>query len=153
MDRDIEVYITNLRSQDRDLRYQAFLYIQSITNEKVDWAYDVWDSLKDDLTHPDNHRRAIAAQLLCNLAKSDPEGRMLSDFSDVLKLTKDKRFVTARHCIQSLWKVGLAGKQQKAMLIEGLAERFRNCIEWIETEDDLKYRKNMLRCGNPAVWK
>jgi hypothetical protein len=46
-----------------------------------------------------------------------------------MKVTKDKRFVTARHCLQSLWKIGIAGKQQKEMLLNGLAERFRNCVE------------------------
>jgi hypothetical protein len=73
-----------------------------MTNEKVDWAYDIWDVLKNDLTHSDNHHRAIAAQLLCNLAKSDPEARMLGDFSALMEVTKDKRFVTARHCLWEL---------------------------------------------------
>jgi hypothetical protein len=100
-----------------------------MTNEKVDWAYEIWDDLKNDLTHPDNHQRAIAAQLLCNLAKCDPEGRMFGDFPALMEVTKDKRFVTARHCIQSLWKIGMAGMQQKEMLLNGLAERFRNCAE------------------------
>jgi uncharacterized protein YciI len=68
----------------------------------------------------DNHRRAIAAQLLCNLAKNDPEGRMLGDFSALMEVTKDNRFVTARHCLQSLWKIGMAGKQQKEILLNGL---------------------------------
>jgi hypothetical protein len=44
-------------------------------------------------------------------------------------VTKDKRFVTARHCLLSLWKIGMAGKQQKEMLLHGLTERFRNNME------------------------
>jgi hypothetical protein len=129
LDMYTQTYIENLSSQDRNIRYQAFFDIQTMTNEKVDWAYEIWDVLKNDLSHPDNHQRAIAAQLLCNLAKSDPEGRMLGDFSDLMEVTKDNRFVTARHCLQSLWKIGLAGKQQKVILLNGLAERFRNCVE------------------------
>jgi hypothetical protein len=35
----------------------------------------------------------------------------------------------ARHCLQSLWKIGLAGKQQKEILLNGLTERFRNCVD------------------------
>jgi hypothetical protein len=97
--------------------------------EKVDWAYKIWDLLINDLTHPDNHQRAIAVQFLCNLAKSDPNGRMLGDFSALMEVTKDKRFVTARHCLQSLWKIGMAGMQQKEMLLSGLTEWFRNCME------------------------
>jgi hypothetical protein len=80
------------------------------------------------LTHKDNHVRAISAQVLANLAKSDPENRMLMDFSALLALTKDKRFVTARHCMQWLWKVGAAGKEQQVQLVEGLDNRFKECI-------------------------
>jgi hypothetical protein len=119
----------NLKSQDRDVRYQAFLEIESLTNDKIDWAYEIWDELKIDLTHPDNHQRSIAAQLLCNLAKSDPEGRMFNDFADLMEVTKDSKFVTARHCIQSLWKIGLAGGRHKEMLLHGVAERFADCAE------------------------
>lgn len=32
--------IANLRSQDLTIQYQAFLEIQALTNEKVDWAYE-----------------------------------------------------------------------------------------------------------------
>lgn len=129
MDQYTQTCLENLRSEDRNIRYQAFLEVQKLTNEKVDWAYVIWDELKNDLTHRDNHQRAIAAQLLCNLAKSDPEGRMLSDFPALMEVTKDHRFVTARHCIQSLWKIGIAGMQQKEMLLNGLTERFRDCVE------------------------
>ena len=37
--------------------------------------------------------RSIAAQVLCNLALSDPDGRMLTDFPAQLAVTKDERFV------------------------------------------------------------
>jgi len=53
----------------------------------------------ESLTHMDNHVRAIAAQVLCNLARSDPENRILKDFDALLAVTKDERFVTARHCL------------------------------------------------------
>jgi len=82
----------------------------------------------ESLTHKDNHVRAIAAQVLCNLARSDPENRMLKDFDALLAVTKDERFVTARHCLQALWKVGAAGKQQQTKLVDGLAGRFEECI-------------------------
>ena len=80
-----------------------------------------------DLRHKDNHVRAIAAQVLCNLAHSDPEQRMLHDFPALLAVTHDPRFVTARHCLQALWKVGAAGEAQRRVLVEGLADRFAVC--------------------------
>lgn len=121
--------IGQLATSDRDLRSEAFQQLQSMTEEKVEWAYEVWDDLMGDLTHRDNHRRAIAAQILCNLAKSDPDGRMLADFPALLEVTKDERFVTARHCLQSLWKIGAAGEQQKELVVRGLADRYRNCVD------------------------
>lgn len=120
--------LQNLRSDDRMLQNQAFESILAATEKPVDWAYEAWDGLVADLRHSDNHVRAIAAQVLCNLAKSDPERRMLKDFDALLLVTKDERFVTARHCLQALWKIGIVGKEQRDRLVEGLAFRFRECI-------------------------
>jgi hypothetical protein len=104
MDRTTQSYFENLQSEDKDKQYEAYHNILAATKEKVDWAYDVWDQLIKDLTHPDNHQRSRAAQFLCSLAKSDPEKRMLEDFPAVWAVTKDKKFVTARHSLQSIWK-------------------------------------------------
>jgi hypothetical protein len=120
--------LNDLRSSDKELRYQAFCSIIKITDEPVDWAYQVWDEMLANLKHQDNHVRAIAAQLLCNLAKSDPEKRMLKDFGSLLAVTRDERFVTARHTLQALWKIGLAGEQQHKLLLEGLEQRYQDCI-------------------------
>jgi hypothetical protein len=95
-----------------------------LTEAPVDWAYDVWDALAENLSHKDNHNRAIAAQLLSNLAKSDPEKRILTDFEALLAVTRDERFVTARHSLQALWKVGRAGKEQKQLILDGLERRY-----------------------------
>ena len=120
--------LDNLGSENKELQNKAFLYLLEETARPVDWAYDVWDEMVETLTHKDNRRRAIAAQILCNLAKSDPKQRMLKDFDALLAVTKDERFVTARHCMQSLWKVGVAGKDQQQKLVDGLAGRFEECI-------------------------
>ncbi len=120
--------LANLQSSDRDLQNQAYYFVMDVTNTPVDWAYDVWDELVNLLRHKDNHHRAIAAQVLCNLAKSDPEKRILRDFLALLAVTRDERFVTARHCLQSLWKVGAAGREQQKILVEGLEWRFKECI-------------------------
>jgi hypothetical protein len=120
--------VDNLWSEDRDLQNKAFFYILEATDKPVDWAYDVWDEMVENLSHKDNHNRAIAAQILSNLAKSDPKNRMLEDFDALLAVTKDEKFVTARHSLQSLWKVGTAGKKQQKILVEGLERRFKECI-------------------------
>ncbi|HLE34228.1 MAG TPA: hypothetical protein VJB38_16610 [Bacteroidota bacterium] len=128
MDKTTRTNLSNLWSEDRQLQNDAFTYILKATDKPVDWAYDTWDELLANLTHKDNHNRAIAAQVLCNLAKSDPKNRILKDFDRLLTVTKDERFVTARHCMQALWKVGVAGKKQQKVYVDGLERRFKECV-------------------------
>lgn len=127
MDASTSNLFKNIYSTDRQVQGQAFTALLDATDRPVDWAYEVWDDLVAGLRHPDNHMRAISAQLLCNLAKNDPEKRMLKDFEALLNVTKDERFVTARHCLQSLWKVGVAGRDQQDLLVQGLKRRFYEC--------------------------
>jgi hypothetical protein len=127
MDKTTREHLDNLHSKDGELRYRALMYVLNPTERKVDWAYEVWDGLVADLRHEDNHVRAIAAQVLSNLAGSDPDGRMQKDFGAVLAVTRDERFVTARHTLQSIWKVGRAGKKQRKLVVDGLAARFHEC--------------------------
>jgi len=128
MDRTLRTHLNNLWSEDRQVQNDAFFYILKVTDKPIGWAYEAWDELLSNLTHKDNHNRAIAAQVLCNLAKSDPKNRMLKDFGKLLEVTKDERFVTARHCMQSLWKVGVAGKRQQNIFMDGLERRFQECV-------------------------
>ena len=128
MNEAIRKNLDNLWSTDRLLQNMSFSYVLELTDRPVEWAYEVWDELVENLSHRDNHNRAIAAQVLCNLAKSDPHNRMLKDWPGLLAVTKDERFVTARHCMQALWKVGAAGKKQQKLLVDGLERRFGECI-------------------------
>lgn len=128
MDKLTRMHLDHIRSKDKELQNKAYFYVLNITEKPVDWAYDVWDEMVASLKDKDNHVRAIAAQVLCNLAKSDPKERILNDFPALLEVTKDDRFVTARHCMQSLWKVGVAGKKQQKAYLEGLESRYKECI-------------------------
>ena len=117
----------DLHSKDSDKQGKAFVRIIEETAKPVDWAYEIWDEMLEALSDKDNRLRSIASQVLSNLAKSDPQSRMLKDFPALLAVTKDERFVTARHCLQSLWKVGVAGKLQQKKVVDGLARRFMEC--------------------------
>jgi hypothetical protein len=129
MDEITRTYLENMRSQDRSLQNQAYSDLMEATDKPVGWAYEAWDEIVKDLRHKDNHVRAISAQLLSNLAKSDPDRRILKDFDALLNVTKDERFVTARHALQSLWKVGVAGKPQQARYLAGMEQRFNECAD------------------------
>jgi heat shock protein HspQ len=127
MDSKTQEHLNNLRSENRELQNQAFSYILKETEQPVDWAYEVWDHLVEGLRHKDNHVRAISAQILANLAKSDPKNRMQKDFAALMAVTKDEKFVTARHTLQSIWKVGVEKKMQKTV-VEALANWFKDCV-------------------------
>ncbi len=125
MDRRTKALFADRESPDREVAYQALESLWELTEEPVDWAYEVWDQLLSDLTHREGSTRAFSAQLLTRLAISDPEGRMLSDFPKVAAVMEDEKPVTARHTLQSLWHVGLAGLKQRVLVLEALETRFR----------------------------
>ncbi|QOY35249.1 hypothetical protein AWH56_021550 [Anaerobacillus isosaccharinicus] len=126
MDSQMKMAFEKSKTGDKDERYEAYHTILKVTDQNVDWAYEVWDQLVEDLNHKDNHQRSRAAQYLANLAKSDPEMRIMKDFPKLWEVTKDKKFVTARHCLQSIWKVAIAGTSQKEMVMNYMVVRFKN---------------------------
>ena len=52
---------------------------------------------------------------------------MLNDFPKLWNMTYDEKTVTARHSLQAIWKVGLAGPRQKEWIIQFFTERFAAC--------------------------
>lgn len=127
MDEKTRTYFNNIYSPDRAIQHTAFMNLLSMTDEPVEWAYEVWQELVAGLTHENNRVRAIASQLLINLAKSDPEDKILIDLDALFEVTRDKRFVTARHCLQSLWKVGIESEEHRAQVMKGLESRYFEC--------------------------
>lgn len=128
MDATTRAAFEELRTGNREAQSRAYYTLMDATAAPVSWAYEIWDELVAMLRHKDNHLRAVAAQLLCNLAQSDPDQRMMTDFPALLAVTRDDRFVTARHCLQAIWKVGTVGLPQQQMVMAGLEARFRECI-------------------------
>lgn len=129
MDQITKQHFDNLWGKDASLRYASFQYIINLTKQPVDWAYDVWDDLLAMTKNGDNHQRTIAVQVLSSLAKSDPKQWILKDFEKLLAVTKDEKFVTARHSLQCLWKAGVVNKEFQKKVIDGLSKRFKECIK------------------------
>lgn len=129
MDINMKTEFEKSKSGNKEERYEAYQNILGATDQQVDWAYEVWDQLLEDLTHKDHHQRSRAAQYLANLAKSDPEKRMMKDFPKLWEVTKDEKFVTARHSLQSIWRVGIAGTDQKEMVMTYMVDRFKHCVD------------------------
>jgi hypothetical protein len=49
-------------------------------------------------------------------------------FLALWNVTKDPKFVTAHHSLQSMWKAGLAGPEQKEMVVNQLVHRYHDCL-------------------------
>ncbi|HST60566.1 MAG TPA: hypothetical protein VLK84_17835 [Longimicrobium sp.] len=128
MDPTLRAHLDAVRADEKDAQNAAYSFLMDATAGPVDWAYEAWDEVVAMLRHRSNRVRAIASQLLSNLAaESDPDRRILDDLDALLEVTKDERFVTARHCLQSLWKVGAAGDAQRDAVVAGLGRRFAEC--------------------------
>ena len=125
MDKIIRTHLDNIRSDDGQVQFKAYDYLMKETEQPVDWAYEAWDEIVEGLTHKDNHVRAITSQILTHLAKSDPKGRIFKDYEKLLNVTKDERFVTARHCMQS---------RDEALWL-WLVKSSKSCI-WMEWKND-----------------
>ena len=115
----------DLWTRDRPRQTAAYRSVMAETDQPVEWAYVVWDDLVAHLASPDNHDRSIAAQILANLAKSDRDSRILDDLDAIVDVTRDARSVTARHVMQAIWRVGVAGEAQRAALLVALERRYR----------------------------
>ncbi|ADU28815.1 hypothetical protein [Evansella cellulosilytica] len=128
MDNGIVEYFEKLHAHDKQEQFEAFQYLLKAMEGEVDWSYEVWDRLKEEVESGNNHERSRAAQFLAALASwSDPEKRVLGDFPILWKVTYDEKFVTARHSLQSVWKVALAGNEQRELVLNHFIERFYTC--------------------------
>jgi hypothetical protein len=61
MNAETKSHLDNLHSKDANSRYESFQYVIKLTQQPVDWAYDVWNDLLLMLIQGDNHQRSIAA--------------------------------------------------------------------------------------------
>jgi hypothetical protein len=53
---------------------------------------------------------------------------MLRDFPALFDVVTDERFVTARHALQAMWKVGRVGKNYQELVVSALERRFADCV-------------------------
>jgi hypothetical protein len=122
----IRTSLENIYSADRELQNKAFFDLIEATEQPVDWAYDAWDGLLAALRHPDNHVRAIAAQVLCGLQER-PGGQAAQGFGRA----------DCRHPGHALSPPGMPCSRcgrwalpasRSVKLVEGLSGRFAECI-------------------------
>ena len=127
MDKTEKEHFDNLESTDDKIRFNAMQTILKLTEDEVDWVYDVWDDLLAKLNHENSYQRSIAIMLLCNLAKSDTENRLDASLELLLAHTRDEKFITSRQCIQNIWKVAANSQSRYEKVLSHLEVRFREC--------------------------
>ncbi len=129
MDSQVRGHFNNLTSADDQTRLKALRAVLHLTDRKVPWVYEVWDDLVGRLDDPNSYQRSIAIMVLCNLAKSDTEGRLEHSLAKILEHTKDEKFITSRQCIQNIWKVAAADRASRDRVLKHLGKRFNQCAE------------------------
>lgn len=127
MNNKVRESIDNLASTDDKIRLAALQTILNITENQVDWVYEVWNELIDKLSHENSYQRSIAILVLCNLAKSDAENRMEEVLPGLLTHTRDEKFITSRQCIQNIWKVAAINPNAKRTILDHLEKQFAGC--------------------------
>ncbi len=127
MNKDVKESIDNLASSDVKTRFAALQTILSLTEEKVDWVYEVWNTLVDKLDDENSYQRSIGILVLCNLAKSDPENLIEACLPRLLALTRDEKFITSRQCIQNIWKVAASNSRSRDLVLDHLEKQFAEC--------------------------
>jgi len=129
MDSAIRQKFIELSSKDDKLRMDALQAILRITDEKVDWASEVWDELLQKLDDKNSYQRSIAIMVLCNLAKSDDENRMSEAIDRLLSHTRDEKFITSRQCLQYIWKIAVVNLTLKEKVVTHLEAQYKTCIQ------------------------
>ena len=157
MDKMVKDTIDNLDSSDDKIRLTALETILKITDDKVDWVYDVWDDLIAKLDHENSYQRTIAILVLCNLAKSDSENRIEGSLQGILSHTRDDKFVTSRKCIQNVWKLAVANTHTRKIVVDHLEKQFTDCTEGKHYNlicQDIIYslRQMLITMETPDCW-
>jgi hypothetical protein len=119
-------YLDVIEGPDPAKRTRAYSELMDLTEGVFDVAGQ-WDRVAAYMDSKDNHLRSIGGQLLCGLAKSDPEGYLFMYFDGIKRLTKDPMFVTARHVLQASYRIGLAGPKYRKLILDFYEERYDDC--------------------------
>lgn len=122
--KELDKLFIELESKNDKIRFPAFKKIHEMTNKKVKWIYDKWFVLIEKTNSENSFQRSIGLTLLANLAKSDTENRFEKIIDDYLKHFDDEKFITARLCIQNVWKIAVANKKLLKKIIGNLESSY-----------------------------
>lgn len=126
MEDSIKLLMDEIGSKNNKIRKKALDTLLELSEEKVDWIYNVWDSLVDKLDSNNSYQRSIGMFILANLAKSDSDNKFIDIIDKYLQLMEDEKFITSRQAIKSSWKVAVAIEELRSRIVNHLFETFSN---------------------------
>lgn len=101
---DLPQLVEWLSLKDDNIRYQAFLLLQS-RSMFFDDVYPFWDTFREKLKSDNSYQRSIGLMLVAENTKWDAQNRMEETIDEYLTLLNDEKPITIRQCIQVLGKV------------------------------------------------
>ncbi|MGF7150667.1 hypothetical protein FHS96_004325 [Sphingomonas zeicaulis] len=124
---DIRALLDAIADAGREVQGAAFMRLCALTEVPPAWAPAVWSELLALLDHRNNRTRAIAGQLLARIAPAVAVATVVADVPRLVTATHDPQFVTGRHILQALARLGMAPAEVRARLAALLADRFVAC--------------------------
>ncbi|MEL7654894.1 MAG: hypothetical protein AAGU75_03185 [Bacillota bacterium] len=100
---DLKSLISLLDEKNDEIRYQAFLALQSRSQMKAD-VYPFWETLAIKLNSDNSYQRSIGIMLIAENMKWDEEDRFAGIAESYLSHCRDEKFITSRQTIQSIQK-------------------------------------------------
>ena len=128
MSKGLDIYFQALNSKDDNERYNSFLELMKITEEKVDWFETYKNELFKKLKSSNSYQRSIGTMLLCNLGKSCTRNQINEFLSDLVLIIDDEKFITQRQVLQNIWKIAIVDKDLADYLLDKLLRKFKDCI-------------------------
>jgi hypothetical protein len=136
--KEIDKLFEDLLSKNNKIRFAAFKEVHALTDKKVIWIYDRWFELVEKISSENSYQRTIGLTLLANLCKSDDENRFSKIIDAYLEHLDDEKFITARLCIQAVWKIALVNDRLRRKIIDSLEQSYWGNIH-------LKTHGNLIR--------
>lgn len=124
--KEIDELFNLLNSKNDKERYEAFKNLLLITEKKVKWIYDKWFMLVEKLSSENSYQRTIGLLLLANLTISDDENKIMKILDEYLTHLEDEKFITARQCIQNIWRIAVKNAVLEKTVVKALEESYFN---------------------------
>ncbi|RDU24933.1 hypothetical protein [Anaerosacchariphilus polymeriproducens] len=126
MDALLHQLCEDVSSKNNTVRKAALDKLLEMTEEQVEWVYDIWDIMVEKLSSENSYQRSIAVFVLAGLAKSDTQLRFASILEQYLSKANDDKFITSRQTLQQLWLIAISQESLCSKIVDFLYENFIN---------------------------